>query len=358
MAHDDVIDTLFYPVQSGAIDTENSVCLFLNAQYHEILSDLTPDGFELDEDEDEPEQFVICQQGFKPYADVLSRKNIPVSPSYPEQGSYFDVVFAALPKNQIEALGVIAQALRFLKPGGMICVAAHSKAGGGRLLKNLQHFGLKDIQNETRNRCRVAWGCVDEFDENAFDQALDEAGMQSVLDGAFQSKPGVFGWNKIDQGSQILLQHLPQQLIGNVADFGCGYGYLSKSLAGHEDIKSLHLIDADYFALRACQENLADIKKPEGAEHIFHWLDLTGRGDIPQALDYIVMNSPFHEGKTTDAAIGHAFIRNAAEALKPRGELWMVANKQLPYEDVLRQNFSNVEKVFEGQGFKVFCALK
>ena len=358
----DVLDTLFYPVQSGGVDTGESVVLFLNAQYHDALLDMMPEKAELDEDDEEPESFVICQQGFKPYADRLSAKGIPNSPAYPEQGAYFDIVFAALPKNQIESMSMIAQALRFLKPGGQLCVAAHNKAGGGRIVKNLEQFGIADIHNETRNRCRVVWAQVDEFDEAAFDAALLAGGMQPVLDGAFQSRPGVFGWNKIDQGSQILLQHLPANITGEVADFGCGYGYLSKALAAHEDIKTLHLIDADFFALHACQENLKGIKKPEAVEHIFHWLDLAGRSshenDIPRDLDSIVMNPPFHEGKTTDTAIGHAFIRNAAESLKQGGQLWMVANKQLPYEDVLKQNFSSMEKVFEGQGFKVFCATR
>src|SRR5690606_9948663 len=47
------------------------------------------------------------------------------------------------------------------------------------------------------------------------------------------SKPGLFGWNKIDQGSEFLIQSLPAMLgtmprpPASLLDLGCGYGYLT-----------------------------------------------------------------------------------------------------------------------------------
>ena len=75
-------------------------------------------------------------------------------------------------------------------------------------------------------------------------------------------------------------------------------------------------------------------------------------------LDFIVMNPPFHEGKKTNVEIGKAFISNAFEELKSGGILYMVANAHLPYEAVLSEKFSTIEKKFEGQGFKIFAAVK
>jgi len=49
----------------------------------------------------------------------------------------------------------------------------------------------------------------------------------------FYSKPGLFGWDKIDQGSAFLVEQLPRILHGaarqptSLLDLGCGYGYLS-----------------------------------------------------------------------------------------------------------------------------------
>jgi 16S rRNA (guanine1207-N2)-methyltransferase len=70
------------------------------------------------------------------------------------------------------------------------------------------------------------------------------------------------------------------------------------------------------------------------------------------------MNPPFHEGRMTDSSIGVSFIRNAAAALHKGGMLYMVANSQLPYENVLKDHFGVVTKLDEKSGFKVYSAVK
>ena len=69
------------------------------------------------------------------------------------------------------------------------------------------------------------------------------------------------------------------------------------------------------------------------------------------------MNPPFHQGKADSIALGQNFIVRAKEMLLPGGELLMVANAHLPYENHLRQLFKTVEKRYEGQGFKIFQAF-
>ena len=53
-----------------------------------------------------------------------------------------------------------------------------------------------------------------------------------------------------------------------------------------------------------------------------------------------------------------AFIAAAAEALKPGGVLWLVANRQLPYEEALGANFASVRIAAQRDGFKVVEAVK
>jgi 16S rRNA (guanine1207-N2)-methyltransferase len=70
------------------------------------------------------------------------------------------------------------------------------------------------------------------------------------------------------------------------------------------------------------------------------------------------MNPPFHEGKHADALIGLKFIATAAQALRTNGELWLVANRQLPYENLLNETFAHVEKIDENGAFKVIHATR
>ena len=71
------------------------------------------------------------------------------------------------------------------------------------------------------------------------------------------------------------------------------------------------------------------------------------------------MNPPFHlTGKRGIPELGQRFIDVAADALQSRGQLWMVANSHLPYEEVLARRFARVDAVAMQAGFKVLHAAE
>ena len=72
----------------------------------------------------------------------------------------------------------------------------------------------------------------------------------------------------------------------------------------------------------------------------------------------MVTNPPFHDGGAEDQSLGQAFIRQAAEALRPGGILWLVANRHLPYEAALTTLFRRVTPKVEASGYKIYEALK
>jgi 16S rRNA (guanine1207-N2)-methyltransferase len=332
-----VLDTLFLPLTCGLKSAERAA--FLNAEYHPAL-----EGFK--------DEHLFLQQHFRPHADELQSRGFKTVPDL--SGVQVPLVFVLLPKNAMEARYFIALGLDALEDGGTIVCAAANDAGGARIKKILQEFGLSDIEGLSKNHAHAAWGAKDNVATDIVRESLKAGGMQTVLDGAFQSMPGLFAWNKADKGSQILAQHLPVELKGRGADFGCGYGWLARNvLENCTGMEHLCCIDADHRAIEACKINLKQFPNVD-----FSWADLTSPLGAPGALDWIVMNPPFHEGKHTDAAIGRAFITTAANSLKKSGQLWMVGNVNLPYEVALESAFSSCSKKFEGQGFKIFCAMK
>lgn len=179
--------------------------------------------------------------------------------------------------------------------------------------------------------------------------------MRKVCGGRFFSRPGVFSWDRIDRGSALLAETIPPgALAGNGADFGCGFGYLAASaLERNPAIAEIHCIDADARAIESCRRNI-----PAGTDAHFIWADIARRGsrNLPERLDWIIMNPPFHEGARTAPEAGIAFIAAARECLRSGGQLWMVANAHLPYEKALAEFFPAGRKVCEKDGYKVFHA--
>ncbi len=319
-----VLDTLFLPLAQGLKAPGNAA--FLNAEAHGAIG-----------------KDWVLQQHFKPYADELRVRGFTYVAHIPDVKS--SMIFISLPKSAVEADYFIVRALLMLDDDGTLVCAAANDAGGARLKKTLARFGLTSDEL-SKNKARVAIAVKKDINDDAFNAALTKGAFQPVLDGAFMSQPGLFSWDRADRGSEILAKNLPDELNGRGADFGCGYGWLSRQIA--DKCSELICIDADARAVEACRMNIpkANCK----------WADLTREHETN--LDWVVMNPPFHEGKSTDAAVGRAFIEAAVKSLKTGGQLWMVANAQLPYEIALEKNFSSSSKKFEGSGFKVIHAVK
>lgn len=340
-------DTLFYAIEAGSLapPEEGQLVLFANAAPCAGLDFLASSKLTL-------------QQHFKPYVDALTAQGYEVNADLPETQEAFDYVFIAAPKSKPETQYLLARSMKFLRPGGILVCAAANDAGGGRLADFLQTLGIQDICQESKHRARVVWGQAPQNpDAGKIAEWIAAGSPQPVLDGRFISVPGLFAWDKIDKGSEILTRYLPADLKGAGADFCCGYGYLADHLLRHNPaITRLVCIDADARAVAACKENIGRMDHPAKKE--FLWADLTKSVSGLAGLDWIVMNPPFHEGKAGDVSIGQACIETAAKTLRPGGKLWMVANTMLAYENALKSAFKRFSKEFEGQGYKVFSAEK
>ena len=328
---DQVVKTLFSPFASFTAGKS----AFVGARYFYGL----PSGMAL-------------QQHFKPHAEELAAQGYAVSPEIPE--GEFSQVYVLLSKNVAEARYDAARAIEILSTGGMIAVAGANDSGGRRGKKMLSEFGTENVRSHAANHACVAWG-EKQASNDAVRKALEEGKQGLVAATGFFSQPGLFSWDRIDEGSAFLAAHLPEGLGGNGADFGCGYGFLARHVLSQcKEIKNFSCIDADHRAVEACRKNMQDVKIPVH----YLWEDLSRPVTDIEDLDFIVMNPPFHEGKKTDPNIGKRFIRTACDSLRPGGQLWMVANMNLPYEKDIQRLFSSCRKVKEEKGFKVICAVR
>jgi 16S rRNA (guanine1207-N2)-methyltransferase len=165
----------------------------------------------------------------------------------------------------------------------------------------------------------------------------------------FVTTAGVFSDGAIDRGSALLAAALPARLPARMADLGAGWGYLARAVLSREGVESLDLIEADALALDCARQNVTDPRAR------FLWEDAT-RWRPPVPYDGIVTNPPFHQTRAADPGLGRAFIASAAAMLAPHGQLWLVANRHLPYEAVLADCFRVRREVGGDAAFKLIAA--
>ncbi|MEM9912448.1 MAG: class I SAM-dependent methyltransferase [Pseudomonadota bacterium] len=171
------------------------------------------------------------------------------------------------------------------------------------------------------------------------------------INGTYVTAPGVFSSDDIDPGSALLAEKLPERLGPFLADFGAGWGYLANQALARQGVEKVYLVEAEHNALDCARLNVVDPRAD------FHWADVTN-WQAPEPLDAVVMNPPFHIGRSADPSLGRAFIQAAARQLKPRGALFMVANRHLPYEATLEKLFGRVDSLANHPQFKVLMASR
>ena len=263
------------------------------------------------------------------------------------------VVLVLPGKTKDETLFSFARAFDLLEDGGLLVAALSNTSGASRYEQNLAK-AAGHIDSIQKNKCRVFYARkTAEWDAGTLDEWRKLGEIRTAEGSDLLTQAGIFSASHIDPGSKLLADHLPANIRGKVADLGAGWGYLSRQLLEKcSGIQKLDLYEADARALTLAKRNL-----PETAAEVrYLWHDVT-KG-IDGIYHTIVMNPPFHAGQRYDADLGISFIRMATGALRGGGQLFIVANRQLPYERELEALGLVWRKPVEDATFKLLFAEK
>jgi 16S rRNA (guanine1207-N2)-methyltransferase len=164
------------------------------------------------------------------------------------------------------------------------------------------------------------------------------------------SKPGIFGWKKIDEGSAFLGDHLTKiwpTAPRHVLDLGCGYGYLTLRAAQQWPAARFIAADNNIAAAQICMRNMHERK-------------ITGRAEccdcgdtLKENFDAIICNPPFHQGFAHESALTEKFLQQTRRLLAQGGRALFVVNQFIALDSIAGSMFKKVEVVARNKSFKL-----
>ncbi len=320
------MDRLSYATSSAGLTLPDGKIALFGALIADGLGDLAP-------------QQVEVIQRFHPEFTAWEKR---VATGTEPKGPYAASI-VTLPRVRALAQAQIAQAAQ-ATPGGLVVISGAKTDGIDPIAKALKKK-VTLLGNVAKAHGRCLWFQA----SDALDDWLAPE-MSRNAEGDFTA-PGVFSAAGSDPASRALADALPKTLKGNFADLGAGWGWISREILKRDGVKTLHLVEADLTALTCAKANVTDSRAD------FHWHDAT-TWKAASALDGVIMNPPFHTGRKGDPNLGQAFIASAARLLPAHGQLWMVANRHLPYEATLETRFRDISEIAGNSKFKILHASR
>ncbi|MGB2172554.1 MAG: methyltransferase [Porticoccaceae bacterium] len=267
----------------------------------------------------------------------------------------FDGVLYRVSKERAASHHVINQAATLLKPNATLLLAGEKNDGLKSYVKQASKLFSTSVNAEKHGKAYIASIQLNATESVALNDKnysqLRPVQLNENL--CLDSKPGIFGWDKIDRGSAFLIDHLPQFLSTyktapkSLLDLGCGYGYLAIS-ASQYGFDRVLATDNNAAALLAVEENFKRIKNIECN------VLATDAGDkITERFDTILCNPPFHSGFSVDDQLAIKFLSQTKLLLRRSGQALFVVNTFIPLEHKAKPYFEQIDVIANNGSFKL-----
>lgn len=275
------------------------------------------------------------------------------SKDYPVKA--FDKIVYRIAKEKAQVHFLLNQTAQLLTENGELIISGYKSEGikgyGDRLKKILKASGTM------KKNHRVYCGHFRNLDKTTL---LDDQDYQTIrtvnpkneFARGFYSKPGVFGWNKMDKGTGLLLLQARavfskrETCDRTLLDLGCGYGQILMTMDEYR-FSSITATDNNAAALLCARNNAKTLTTPVRVV----------AGDcantITATFDFVLCNPPFHQGFDHRQQLTGKFLLAVKRKIKPDGLGLMVMNEFIGVDNLLEKYRLRHEILQQKDGFKV-----
>jgi len=333
----------------------------------ELLSAKTPlfinlmaDGFIENYLLDNPNAKISCHNtNFVDYLAIKNKYIKQVNTSFDSEYKTeleHDLVVINFPKSKDELAFTFAMIAPYLSNQAKIILVGEKKGGIQSSPKLTENF-LQGCQKvDAARHCLIFAGIVNAEHLNKHFNIEDWFKTYQInindISLTIASLPGVFSQKKLDVGTALLLDNLPQSMQGKVLDFGCGAGVISCFIGKKFDSTQLDLLDVSALAITSAKRTLA-LNNLSG--NVFASNSLS---TVKEKYQHIVSNPPFHQGTKTSYQASEDFLKGIKFHIVPGGDITIVANSFLQYSSIMQEHIGITKRLINKQGFNIYhCKL-
>ncbi len=274
-----------------------------------------------------------------------------------------DLILMSISKSRSLNRRWLLQSWQALAPGGRLLLAGANDQGIQSILKDAEqlfgNFSILGYKKGYRIAQFVKLGPSPSLPDWAVVPGIEPGTWYPfrlstpASDFDLVSLPGVFSYDKLDEGTRLLIYTIDNLSGQKVLDVGCGYGILGM-YAAIQGAQSVDMVDNHLLAVASCQENIH-------RNHLHNCQVFAS--DLMSSVSgttysCVLSNPPFHAGKQIDYQIAHALIASAFNILEPGGQLRLVANRFIRYNHLMSELFGNVSVLAQTPAYHVLSSSK
>ena len=189
----------------------------------------------------------------------------------------------------------------------------------------------------------------------------DESQIQSwPLEGTswtIHNHANVFSRTGLDIGARFFIEHLPENLEGEIVDLGCGNGVIGLTLLAKNPEATVVFVDESPMAVASSRLNV-ESNLPDAIDRCEFMINNALSGVEPFRFNAVLCNPPFHQQHALTDNVAWEMFHHARRCLKINGELYIVANRHLDYFHKLKKIFGNCTTIATNSKFVVLKAVK
>ncbi|WP_062386611.1 class I SAM-dependent methyltransferase [Demequina iriomotensis] len=264
------------------------------------------------------------------------------------------LVLLRLPRS-LDALRDIAGLIAAHADPSVVVVAGgrlkHMSVSMNEVLR--EHFGQLDVSH-ARQKSRVLIARSPRDGRDPVPAAARVEGLEVRAYG------GAFAGARLDIGTRLLLDNLPDAPVGGTPDdpfidLACGTGIIGAWMASRYPGAQVYACDQSDVAVASAQATML----ANGIEDRV----AVARDDMlgarpPASASFITLNPPFHSAAAVTDLLAPRMFADVARVLRPGGQLWCVWNSGLKYRPLLERAIGPTRQVARNAKFTVTVSTR